>query len=213
MDHEGYIKFNCNWIKSCNIPILKLKKINYWRQKLYALGLIGAYSNGIGFGNISIRIPNSEKFVITGSATGNIKKLNGSHYAKVIAYDLEKNRLTCKGPIKASSESLTHASLYKSDKKIRGVMHVHNLGLWKHLINKVNKVPSTSKNVAYGSQEIAEDIVRLFKETDVKNKKIIAMRGHKGGIISFGKNLDEAGKILLSYPSHFFFSPIRNCSK
>lgn len=39
---------------------------------------------------------------------------------------------------------------------------------------------------------MAEGIKRLFKETNVKNKKILVMGRHKEGIISFGKDLREA---------------------
>ena len=48
---------------------------------------------------------------------------------------------------------------------------------------------------------MAKEIQRLFRETDVKEKKILVMAGHKEGIISFGKDLDEAGKIMLNYLS------------
>ena len=47
--------------------------------------------------------------------------------------------------------------------------------------------------------EMAEEVIRLFKETDVKEKKILAMAGHEEGVVSFGKNLKEAGQILLEY--------------
>lgn len=196
MDEKGYIKFNCSRIKSNPIPLSKLIEINKWRNKLYYLDLIGVYGNGISFGNISIRVNNLEQFIITGSATGSIKSLDGSHYAKVVDFDLEKNSLICEGPIKASSESLTHAVIYQIDKKINAVIHVHNLNLWKKLINRI---PTTSKKAEYGTPEIAKEVIRLFKETDVKNKRILVMKGHKEGIVSFGKDLNEAGKIILNY--------------
>ncbi len=46
---------------------------------------------------------------------------------------------------------------------------------------------------------MAEEVIRLFKETDVKKKKILVMPGHEEGVISFGKNLKEAGQILLEF--------------
>nr|MCK4930112.1 class II aldolase/adducin family protein [Nanoarchaeota archaeon] len=195
-EEKGYIKFNCKWIKSEPLPFEQLREINKWRDKLYNLGLIGVYDNGIGFGNISIRLNNSEQVIITGSSTGGIKRLNEQHYTTVVDFDLEKNSLTCKGPIKASSESLTHAVIYQADPKIRGIIHAHNLDLWEKLINKI---PTTAKDVKYGTPEMAKEVIRLFNETKVRNKKIFVMGGHKEGIFSFGKDLDEAGKILLQY--------------
>jgi len=195
MDEKGYIKFNCNWIKSEPKSFSKFIEINNWRNKLYDLGLIGVYPNGIGFGNISIR-DNLNQFIITGSATGGIEKLSEQHYTKVTEFSLEKNSLTCEGPIKASSESLTHAAIYQTNPEVNVVIHVHNLNLWKKLINKI---PTTSKDAEYGTPEMAKEIIRLFNETDVKEKKILAMEGHKEGIISFGNTMEEAGKILLNY--------------
>ena len=198
-NEEGYIKFNCSWIIKKTLPAKLLLQINEWRNKLYNLGLIGAYNNGIGFGNISIRHNNSS-FIISGSATGNLNTLNESHYTLVSEYSLRNNALTCKGPIKASSESLTHAAIYECSPESNSVIHVHNFSLWKELLNKI---PTTKKEVEYGTPEMANEIKRLFSEGTVNTKKIIAMHGHEEGILCFGKNLNEAGEVLLKYFTSF----------
>jgi len=192
---EGYIKFNCKWIK--DKPIIqanKLFEINRWRDKLYSLGLLGAYDNGIGFGNISIRFKKNS-FIITGSATGKYPALNENHYVLVNEYNFDKNNLTCKGPIKASSESLSHAMIYECSSDTNAVIHIHNIDMWKNLIDKL---PTTNKEISYGTPAMAKEIKKLFLESKVNDKKIIVMGGHKEGIISFGKTLDEAGNILLN---------------
>jgi ribulose-5-phosphate 4-epimerase/fuculose-1-phosphate aldolase len=189
---EGYIKFNCNWIKQeFNEDITE---INKWRNKLYSLNLIGAYENGIGFGNISIREGNN--FIITGSKTGGIENLTNNHFTKVTNWYFNKNNLTCEGPIEASSESLTHAAIYTSNSNINAVIHVHNLNLWEKLINKI---PTTDEKAEFGTPEMAYEIMKLFRENQVTKKRILIMGGHKEGIISFGKNLEEAGNVLLDY--------------
>ena len=189
---EGYIKFNCNWIKQeFNEDITELNK---WRNKLYSLKLIGMYENGIGFGNISIRRDNN--FIITGSKTGGIENLTENHFTKVTGWDFNKNNLTCYGPIEASSESLTHLAVYVSNLNINAVIHIHNINLWKKLRYKI---PTTNKKVEFGTPEMAYEIMKLFRESDIIQKKILVMGGHKEGIISFGKNLKEAGNILLNY--------------
>ena len=190
---EGYIKFNCNWIKAAPFSKQQIKEINVWRNRLYDLKLIGAYPNGIGYGNISIR-DTDESFLITGSATGNLELLDENHYTQVNEYDFSQNNLSCTGPIIASSESLTHAVLYESSPESNAVIHIHSIDMWKKLLHKV---PTTKANVPYGTPEMADEIQRLFRETDVALKKIIVMGGHQEGIISFGKTLDWAGKILL----------------
>ncbi len=191
---EGYIKFNCNWIKAEPASINHIEELNIWRDKLYTLGLIGADENGIGFGNISLRFKNNE-FIITGSATGGLNKLNENHYVLVNEYDLLQNSLICTGPIKASSESLSHAAIYECSPETNAVIHVHNIIMWENLIHIV---PSTSDHVSYGTPEMANEIKRLFDETPVAFEKILVMGGHKEGIIAFGATLEEAGKILFN---------------
>jgi len=191
---EGYIKFKCNWIKTSSILPKKLLEINKWRNKLYDLGLIGVYDNGVGFGNISIRLL-KDTFMITGSATGNLRRLNENHYSLVNECNFMKNSLVCKGPVKASSESLSHAIIYECSAETNAVIHIHNLKMWEKF---VDKLPTTNRDVTYGTPEMANEIKRLFTESDINNKKILVMGGHKEGIISFGKDLNEAGNILLS---------------
>ena len=186
---DSYIKFNCDWDKS--ELLFDVKELNKWRDKLYSLKLIGAHPDGVGYGNISQR--NGKNFIITGSKTGGIEKLTLEHYTRVEDWNFEKNYLHCDGPIEASSESLTHAAVYESLTDVNAVIHIHNLELWSKLINKV---PTTSKNVEYGTPKMAYEIKRLIKNENIE-KKIIVMAGHEEGIITFGKNLDEAGKILL----------------
>ena len=191
---EGYIKFNCSWIRSKPIDSKKLGRINQWRDKLYRLGLIGAYEDGIGYGNMSLR--DGKNFIITGSATGNLSVLDASHYTRVTGFSIEKNSLTCKGPAIASSESLTHAALYTASPEINAVIHVHSDRFWKKLSGKV---PTSSKEILYGSPEMANEIIRLYRESDLKDKKILVMAGHSGGIITFGKSLEEAGAVLFAH--------------
>jgi L-ribulose-5-phosphate 4-epimerase len=193
---EGLIKFDLEWIRDHPFEFPRFEDLNGWREKLYMLGLIGAYPNGVGFGNISARIDHTDTFVISGSGTGKLQKLSPDHYTPVVKFDIESFSLTCKGPIKASSESLSHAVFYRLDPKIGAVIHVHNRQLWT---NMVKKAPTTVVTAAYGTPQMAHEIERLLTTTDAKARKVIAMGGHEEGIMSFGKDLTEAGNILLEY--------------
>ena len=190
---EGYIKFNCERIPSDDIPLDKVAALNMYREIMYNKGLIGMYPDGIGFGNISIRC-DENTFLISGTATGGIPVLDKSHYSLVTNYNLQTNRLICKGPINASSESLTHALIYESSPSTNAIIHIHNLALWNQLMHKV---PTSDNLVPYGTPEMAKEIKRLFEETSLSNEKIMVMGGHEEGIISFGKNLEEAANVLL----------------
>jgi ribulose-5-phosphate 4-epimerase/fuculose-1-phosphate aldolase len=193
---EGYTKYQCNWINSPSISKNEIRELNKWREKLYQLNLIGQYDNGIGFGNISIRHSQPNCFIISGTQTGGIPHLTEEHYTKVTAFDWEKNCVTCVGLIAASSETLTHGVLYLANPEINAVIHVHHRQLWQQLIDRV---PTTKRDCAYGTPEMAREILRISQENEVKQQKIIVMGGHEEGIITFGNSLDEAGKILLNY--------------
>jgi len=192
MQQEGVIKFKCNWIKTAPLNFELIKELNEWRDKLYDAKLIGE-TEGIGYGNISIRYKNN--FIISGTSTGKLPKLTAEHYTLVTGYDLDKNTLTNAGPILASSESLTHAVIYEHEKDVNAIMHVHHLELWKKLLKMF---PATGKDIEYGTPSMARAICKLFEDSNLAEEKIFAMAGHEGGIVSFGNDPDEAGQKLFS---------------
>lgn len=196
---EGVIKFSCRWIKSTPMKPEMIHDLNVCRDQLYGLGLIGVYEDHVGYGNISSRLGQDGHFVITGSQTGGYATLTGEHYTEVIDFNLAENRLTCKGPIKASSESLTHAVLYDHSPEIRAVIHVHHQKLWRRLMNQV---PTTAKNISYGTPEMAAEVKKLFYTSGLMQKKILVMAGHEDGIVAFGKDLTEAADLLIQYLQH-----------
>jgi L-ribulose-5-phosphate 4-epimerase len=183
---EGVVKFNCHWNQSG--PVISDEQyeiINYWREVLYNMDLIGAYENGVGFGNISMRIKGGNQFVITGSATGEIPELEPGHYVRVNSFNIEDNAVQCVGPLKASSDPGANA-----------VVHVHSIELWNELIYKV---PTTNPSMDYGTIGLAKDILRIFKDPEVYEKRIIVMAGDRAGILTFGNDMDEAVNVLLEY--------------
>jgi len=193
-NETGSIKFHCNWIQSEAVDDKTITDINRWRDILFKHQLIGVYPNGIGYGNISIRLRGQE-FLISGTSTGHLEKLTTAHYSIVTGYDFPENHVTCKGPIKASAESLTHAAIYEMDPEINAIIHVHSKPIWESLLNKV---PTTSVEVEYGTPEMALEMKRLFNTTKLIENKILVMAGHEEGVITFGRDLEEAGVLILS---------------
>jgi L-ribulose-5-phosphate 4-epimerase len=195
MNETGSVKYACTWIMASPVDQDMVEGLNICRAELYRLGWIGVYPNHIGYGNISIRL-DGNLFLITGTSTGHLGSLTHEHYTKVTGYNFAENRLTCQGPIKASAESLTHAAVYESDDDIQAVIHIHSKTLWDKL---KDVVPTSSADVAYGTPQMALEIHRLFRETDVKSQRIIVMGGHEEGIISFGADLEEARRVIMGY--------------
>jgi len=151
------------------------------------------YPDGIGYGNISSRFGTSEEFYITGSATGHYAQLALSYYALVKSFDFKLNSINCSGLIKASAESLSHAAIYQSLPQVGAVIHIHSDELWTQYLNKL---PTTSVEIEYGTPKMAFAIMKLISEMS-KNQKLIIMGGHREGILSFGKDLQEAQSNIL----------------
>jgi L-ribulose-5-phosphate 4-epimerase len=189
-----YVKFTYERAGADIAPFDELPDLNACRRKLRDLRLIGIDSNGIGFGNVSVRDGGTDKFCITGSATGGLADLTLANCVRVVACNFQKNWLQYEGSAIPSSESMTHAAIYESDPSISAVIHCHDSVLWRTLLDRA---PTTSKRVTYGTPEMAYEIMRLFKVTDVPSRKILIMGGHEGGIVTFGKDLEEAFAVLM----------------
>jgi L-ribulose-5-phosphate 4-epimerase len=189
-----YVKFTCEQSAVEITRFRGLAELNACRRKLLQLSLIGVHANGIGFGNLSIRDGATKNFYITGSATGGKPELTLADCARVVAFDFEKNWLRYEGSAIPSSESLTHAAVYESDAKAGSVIHCHDSKLWAALLNQA---PTSSKAVDYGTPEMASEVTRLFNVTDVQSRKFLVMAGHEGGIMAFGRDLEEAFVVLM----------------
>lgn len=194
MRDEGYIKFKSTLHQSIPPSEWDVEEINIWRDRLYTLGYIGAYDDGVGYGNISIKGKYLNEFIVTGSGTGHLPFLFPDHFTRVKTYSIDRNTVICEGPVHASSESMTHAAVYACDPAARAVIHIHSRKNWERLLNLI---PTTDPSARYGTPEMAADIARLYRESDFGKIKIMAMGGHDEGILSYGKNLDDAGNRLL----------------
>lgn len=202
--NEGIIKYQLNYSPGPALDVTTLSELNAWRRILYMAGLIGqdpARYGGYGFGNISRRLApfdrpiNHRTFVITGTQTGDVARLTPEHFTTVVACHPERNLLIGEGPIRPSSESLTHGTVYDQDPALHWVMHAHSPEIWRYA--DALGLPVTAADVPYGSPEMAAEVARLFRETDVNERRIFSMGGHEDGIVTFGRTSDEAGSALL----------------
>jgi ribulose-5-phosphate 4-epimerase/fuculose-1-phosphate aldolase len=189
-----YVKFTYKCARAEIAPFDQLAELNECRRKLRELHLIGVDSNGIGFGNLSVRDGATNNFYVTASATGGLAELTLADCVRVVAYDFEKNRVHYEGAAIPSSESLTHAAIYESDAEAGAAIHCHDPKLWRALLNRA---PTSSNGVEYGTPEMAYEIMRLFRTSDVRKRKILVMAGHEDGIVAFGKTFDEALAVLM----------------
>lgn len=186
---EGVIKFECRWRSGPAPEMKEVAELIEYRQRLYRMGLVGVYPDGIGFGNLSVRTPSKGKFIISASQTGHLPEVTAEHFVYVTDYSVDRNWLQCDGVHKASSESLTHAMIYETFPDCDAVIHVHNNQAWKRLLGHI---PTTRRDVPYGTPAMGLEVLRLYRETDLARERILVMAGHDDGILSFGLDLAQA---------------------
>lgn len=196
MTDEGYIKFDAQWTPTPPFDAADVAALLHARQTAYQHQWIGAYPDGIGFGNISQRIGDTDTFYITGSATGNFPTIDNRHIAKVTRVATADNRLWCQGPVVASSESMSHAAIYAELPWVGGILHAHNLAMWQRLLHQV---PTTDARAPYGSPEMVDSIIDLIRNTDLPARGIFVMEGHQEGIFTFGKDLEAALEVMRGF--------------
>ncbi|MEM0998226.1 MAG: class II aldolase/adducin family protein [Bacteroidota bacterium] len=197
MIDEGYIKFQSHWQPGPAKDSPALTELIAVRNALFSAGLIGIYPEiNVGFGNVSRRIGDSEQFWISGTRTGGIAVADHAHFTRVTRAQIPKNTVYNEGPVEASSESMTHAMLYARWPGIGCVVHVHHRGLWEWL---PGRVPVSAPEVPYGTPAMAQEVARLFEETDLAGQRIFVMGGHEEGIIAFGADPESAAGVVLDW--------------
>lgn len=191
---EGYVKFTSDWRPGPAPDAAVTRELERWRRPLFEAGLIGHdEALGVGFGNLSLRT-GRRQFVVSGTQTGHVVATAGEHYTQVTDYDIAGNRVTCCGPVQASSESLTHAAVYEADPAVRAVVHAHSADLWRR---SLQRLPTTRADAAYGTPEMAFEFLRLYRETEFARVGVAVMAGHDAGIVAIGPTLESAATRLL----------------
>lgn len=196
---EGVIKYHLDF--QPGEPVSEdLEELNTWRNILFGLRLIGQDESryqGFGYGNISARsVINPSHFITSGSQTGGLAELEQQHYVTVEACDVEHNRVIARGPVKPSSEAMTHAMIYQLHTSVQCVLHVHDPVLWSHGLD--NGLPQTALSTEYGTPQMASEIAGLLRDSDLASSGVLVMAGHKDGVVCFGDSVYQAGKRLLN---------------
>lgn len=195
MMDEGVIKYVGQWTPGPPLAESQLVELMAWRDRLRQAQLIGLYPNGIGYGNISLRL-SAHSFAVSGTQTGHLATTTPDHYTLVDGWDIDRNTLHCTGPIQASSESLTHAALYDYSAEIHAIIHVHNRDLWQRY---QGVLPTTAATVPYGTPAMAYEMRRLLQQGKLIHQRILIMAGHEEGVLTFGPTLDAAAEVLYQY--------------
>ena len=198
IEREGVTKFKLDHEDAPGVSRPIIMTLNHWRGILAEMGLIGADPmryGGLGFGNLSARLQGHE-FLITGSQTGLQRELTASHYSHVITSWPELNTIRSRGPMKPSSEALTHASMYAANWEIRYVFHCHSPDIWANA--ETLGIPMTPAHLSYGTPEMAAEAAKLVSNWRPGFSGLFAMGGHEDGVVAYARGAEQAGAALVS---------------
>jgi Class II Aldolase and Adducin N-terminal domain len=198
-DREGVIKFELDFRPGPPPAAELLGELEAWRRIFRQLGLLGqdpARYEGLGFGNLSRRAAGAAAaaFIISGTQTGGLERLSPQDYVTVLECDPVGNRVAASGPVRPSSEALSHGVLYQADPRIDWVMHLHSPAIFaarQHL-----QLPVTNPLAAYGSPQMAAEVVRLCPEAGWPG--LLVMGGHEDGVLAFGATAGTTGGLVVS---------------
>jgi len=192
-EQEGVIQFNLSHQDSAVVNAPEIDALIVWHQRMHALALIGQDPlryEGYAYGNMSHRL-NQNEFIISGTQTGGISHLSNEHYAHVIHCDINNNAVQSRGPIKPSSECMSHAAIYAVKPDIMAVIHIHNPEIWQQ--HQHLQLATTSVDIDYGTPEMAMAIQQCI----LHSHDCIAMLGHLDGVICCANNLESVGQRII----------------
>lgn len=182
---EGYVKFT-NAHQFAAIPVEVPEVLINMRNMLHRGSLIGMYADGIGYGNISMRV-DAHRFLISGTQTGAMFPANAEHFCLVTDARISENKVSSIGPVAASSESMTHAACYAAASEIQMVIHVHHAGMWQYFLHQA---PTIAEDIPYGTPAMAE---ALFAHVCALGSTGCAYTaGHTDGIFFFATTPENA---------------------
>lgn len=195
-DIEGISKFALDFRPGASPDWRLCAELDAWRCLLFKLGLTGQDPDrygGLAYGNVSRRL-DGNAFLISGTQTGAWPILRAEHYCVVDACAPDRNHITAHGPIRPSSETLTHGAAYLAASHIHAVLHVHSPLLWTHAAALGIAVTETA--IAYGTPAMARAVARLLSGAE---SCVIAMGGHQDGLMACGTTIETAALSLLRW--------------
>ncbi len=173
------------------VELLKEKLCNYSRLA-YQRGLV----SGAG-GNISIRIGDSENFLITPSGVS----LRCIVPDDLVIIDRKGNKISGSTKHKPSKETAMHLAIYNYCLQVNAVIHLHPPYCIGFSMNgkPLSLVTVTAEKNLHGisvvpksypgSEELTKYVTKKAREMEL-NANLILLIGH--GIITFGKTIEEA---------------------
>lgn len=202
-EREGVIKYRLHFVEqSIKLDSADLECFNHARGSMLHAQLIGcdpARYEGLGFGNLSVRLEGSQHFVISATQTGHLSQLGINDLAEVTRCDAPSNQLWAQGLAQPSSEAMTHAVIYQCCARVRAVVHVHSPDIWYHGARLA--LPATAATIPYGTPAMATAVAQLvarYSDKELAPAQAFVMQGHQDGVVALGADLQACTERLLA---------------
>ncbi|MBN1273878.1 MAG: class II aldolase/adducin family protein [Candidatus Aminicenantes bacterium] len=160
---------------------------------------------GLSYGNLSAResIPELSKTTFWMTARGiNKARLSkvGTDILLVKGFDMKQGKALVSVPpvyelkARVSVDAVEHEMIYRTFPDVGAIVHVH---AW------MKGVLCTRQNYPCGTQELAEEVVRLLKQTNNPARTAVGLKNH--GLTITGPSLDEiferiSSKLIIQVP-------------
>jgi L-ribulose-5-phosphate 4-epimerase len=166
------------------MPPLLLGELNAVRDVLRDLRLVGVDARtGLGYGNLSARLPAHAAFYITASQTAGAARLYADDICRIDDWDPDLFHVRATGMRPPSSEALTHAMIYAGDERTSRVLHAHSAAIW-HAAEGLG-LPATPRGAGYGSPAMARAVQALLG-LHTRRPLVFVTPGHEDGVFAVG---------------------------
>lgn len=195
---EGVTKYRLTYRRSAPADASLCAALIAWRWILAQLGMVGqdpGRYHGLGFGNLSQRVESPGGFLITGTQTGALESLTADHFCLVSETDTDANTVSARGPVKPSSEALTHGTVYAARPDVEFVFHCHHPLIW-HAGDRLG-LPRTPTDIAYGTAAMASAMAAVLAPPAAL-PRLVVMGGHEDGLVAAGRTAEETGSLLVT---------------
>ena len=158
MPENSNIQFSSVFFDKNSLINAHIDEMLQWCKKIYGLS-----SNPGIEGNLSFRIKMS--FIITGSGLmlNNVTK-DAVFEVRGVVFGLNRPSIYEKGQAALSEETLLHSVIYEAFPEINAIFFLMSHNLIKAA--EKSDFPSTDTNRPAGSQELAKEVVNLFKSNN-----------------------------------------------
>ena len=174
-----------------------VEDLNLVKEKILEVVRVLSYHGHLrGFGHVSVRIPGTDRFLITGKKETAGRTMAGLTPEDILAVDLKGAKL--EGRLELPSEIFIHSCLYKAREEVGAIIHCHPIYSMALGVAGQHVLPLSTAAAFFAPRVPIYDDPNLI-DTEERGQKMVqamvkafalVLRGH--GTVAAGRTLEEA---------------------